>query len=591
MRANQTRAILTTLALAAAAPAVRATPIQAADYGVAPGKPFTAEDVARLLQAVRQAPPPATLRFAPGVYDIGPDQCQLRTWFISNHDQQNPKRVFLPLEGLTNLTLEAPGTCFNLRGRIIAVGVWDSADIRLQGFTVDYETPTIAQATFTAVDPAARTVTFTLLPEVNPSLGGSTLRFSGPDFHAAPGGGILFEPDGRIAYRTADLAFNLRRVTRNADGSYTAADCAHRAFRPGQHLALRLWERPAPAIVLSDSRNLSLRDLTIHYADGMGLLGQNTDSITLERLRVIPNAAKGRRFSTQADATHFSGCSGHILCQACTFEGMMDDAINVHGTYLLVQRRVDDHTLDCAYRHPQAYGMSWGAPGETVAFVRAHTMEPLAVNATLARVDPLDAPTVRAGAKRLRLTFRDPLPPEVDPARGPLGAENLTRTPSVTFIGNRVANNRARGALFSTPKPVRCLNNLFDHTSGAAILLCGDCNGWYESGACADVLIQGNCFINPLTSIYQFTEAAISICPEIPDLPAQKRPFHRNICIEGNTFVTFDAPLVFAKSVDALTIRDNRLLRTHSYPPFHPNTAWLTLRACTNVRTTPPTEP
>lgn len=59
MRTNQTRAILTTLALAAAAPAVRATPIQAADYGVAPGKPFTAEDVARLLQAVRQAPPPA----------------------------------------------------------------------------------------------------------------------------------------------------------------------------------------------------------------------------------------------------------------------------------------------------------------------------------------------------------------------------------------------------------------------------------------------------------------------------------------------------------------------------------------------------
>ena len=30
----------------------------------------------------------------------------------------------------------------------------------------------------------------------------------------------------------------------------------------------------------------------------------------------------------------------------------------------------------------------------------------------------------------------------------------------------------------------------FDHTSGTAILLCGDCNGWYETGACREVIIR-----------------------------------------------------------------------------------------------------
>ncbi len=582
---------LTRLARAAAAAAGEAATFEAADYGIAPGRAFKAGDVARLLEDVRRSPGPNTVRFAPGVYDVGPEQCQERTWFISNHDQWNPKRVFLPLEGMEGLTVEAGGAFLNLRGRIIAVGVWDSAGVCVEGLTVDYEAPPIAQATFTAVDPKAKTVTFTLLGESKPVLEGTKLVFTGPDFRGSAGGGILFEPDGRIAYRTADTGFNLGKVTRNADGSYTAADCAHRAFRPGQRMALRNWGRPAPGFVLSDSRDVTLRDVTIHYADGMGVLGQNTEDIALERVRVVPNFAKGRFFSTQADATHFSGCSGRIRCEAGEFVGMMDDAINVHGTYLLVQRRVDARTLECAYMHGQSYGMEWGAKGEAVAFVRARTMERVpGAEAVLERVEPLDAETVRAGAKRLRLVFRDPRPPEVDPAKGKFGAENLTRTPSVDFVGNRVADNRARGALFSTPKPVRCLNNLFDHTSGSAILLCGDCNGWYETGACADVLIKGNVFVNALTSTYQFTEAVVSVCPEIPDLAAQKRRFHGNIRIEGNTFVAFDAPLVFAKSVDGLTIRGNRLVRSADYAPYHWNKTWLTLRGCDNVEAEPPVE-
>ncbi len=564
---------------------------RAADYGVAPGKAFQASDVARLLEALRKAEGPSTLRLEPGVYDIGPGQCQTRTWFISNHDQTNPRLVFLPLEDVRGLTVEAEGVFLNLRGRILALGVWDSAEVTVDGLTVDYETPPLTQATLTAVDPKAKTVTFTLPPEANPTLEGTRLVFAGPGFRAAPGGGILFEADGRIAYRTADIGFNLGRVTRNADGSYTAADCANPAFRPGQRMALRTWERPAPGIVLSDSRDVTLREVTIHYADGMGVLGQNTENITLERVRVVPNRAKGRFFSTQADATHFSGCSGHIRCEAGEFAGMMDDAINVHGTYLRVQRRVDDRTLECAYMHGQSYGMEWGAKGEAVTFVRSRTMERIAgSDNVLETVTPLDAETVRAGAKRLRLTFRDPLPSTIDPAKEKLGIENLTRTPSVDFIGNRIADNRARGALFSTPKPVRCLNNLFDHTSGSAILLCGDCNGWYETGACTDVLIQGNIFVNALTSPYQFTEAVVSICPEIPDLAGQTVRLHSNIRIVGNTFVAFDAPLVFAKSVDGLVVRGNRLVRGTDYAPYHWNKEWLTLRGCDNVKAEPPTE-
>lgn len=559
---------------------------QAKDYGIAPGKSFSAADVARLLDDVKAAGTGEahTVRFAPGTYDIGHEQCQARTWFISNHDQDNPKRVFLPVEGLKGVTVEAEGAFFNLRGRIIPVGIWDSEDVTLAGLTVDYETPPLTQIDFTAVDAAAKTVTFRPIAGTQAELEGTRLVFKGPGFRHSPGYGILFEADGTIAYRTSDCGFNLGQVTAHADGTYTAANCAHRAFKPGQHMALRGWARPAPGIVISDSKRVALVAVTIHYADGMGVIAQSSEDLTLDRLRVVPNKAKGRFFSTQADATHFSGCKGRIVSINGEYAGMMDDAINVHGTYLRVQRRVDDRTLECAYMHGQSYGFTWGAKGDAVTFVRSRPMERIeGSDNALEAIEPLDKPDVRQGAKRFRLTFARPLPAAIDPAQGALGIENLTWTPSVDFVNNRVADNRARGALFSTPKPVRCEGNVFDHVSGNAILLCGDCNGWYETGACTDVLIRNNAFINCLTSPFQFTEAVVSICPEIPELDKQRRPLHSNVRIEGNVFVGFDRPLVFAKSVDGLTVRGNTFVKSAAYAPFHWHKEWLILRNCANV--------
>lgn len=140
------------------------------------------------------------------------------------------------------------------------------------------------------------------------------------------------------------------------------------------------------------------------------------------------------------------------------------------------------------------------------------------------------------------------------------------------FADNVIRNNRARGALFSTPRRTVVEDNLFDHTSGTAILLCGDCNGWYETGACRDVTIRRNRFVNALTSMYQFTNAVISIYPEIPDLPGQKQYFHSGIVIEDNEFDTFDMPILYAKSVDGLVFRRNVVRQNSDYGQMHWNT-------------------
>ena len=567
--------------------------LEAEAYGVAPGRAFSATEVRRLLEDAKAASAEGgcAIVFAPGRYAIGPSQCQERLWFVSNHDQDNPKRVFLPLEGLERVSIRGEGAWFDLEGRIIPVGVWDCAEVTLSGLTVDYVTPPITQIELLAVDAQAKTVTFRPIAGTQATLEGRRLVFSGPDFRLSPWGGILFEADGHVAYRTGDTPFPLGDVSANGDGSFTAHGCAHPAFKAGQHMALRGWERPAPGIAISDSRDIRLENLTIHYADGMGVLAQASENLALRGVKVVPNRAKGRFFSTQADATHFSGCKGRIVSEGGEYVGMMDDAINVHGTYLRVERVLDERTVEAAYMHPQSYGFTWGAPGDAVDFVRSRTMERVeGADNTLVSIAPLDKPSVRAGAKRFRLAFAKALPEAVRDGKTPLGLENLTWTPEVRFTENRIADNRARGALFSTPKPVLCARNVFDHTSGCAVLLCGDCNGWYETGACTDVRIEDNRFVNALTSEYQFTEAVVSICPEIPDLAGQTRPFHRNIRICGNRFETFDRPLVYAKSVDGLIVKGNAVVRNRDFPPFHRNRNWLTLRRCGRLESEPPEE-
>ncbi len=547
-----------------------------ADYGVKPGrKADTTAPLARALEKIARATGKSdvTLRLEPGVYHFYPEKAARKTYFISNHDQTDPKIVGIDLDGWSGLTIEGPGAELIFHGRMLPIAMVGCADCRLEGVSIDFADPQIFQVTIVEAD--GNGTTFrpdTETTESRPAVD-SRGRFTvkGRGWELAPRSGIAFEPSTRhIVYRSSDIGAPLDSVVTLPGGDYRAPRWRNAALRPGVKVALRSWARPHPGIFLAGCRSTILKDVTVHYAEGMGLLAQLCDGVTLDGFRVALRGDDDPRFfTTQADATHFSGCKGEITSVGGLYEGMMDDAINVHGTYLKVVERPDERTLIGRYMHGQSYGFLWGEPGDTVQFVTSPTMDLTGSPAVIAAIEPYDTPAI-AGAKLMKVTFTEPLDSTISPANS-CGMENLTWTPSVTFSGNTIRNNRARGSLFSTPRRVTVTDNLFDHTSGSAILLCGDCNGWYETGACRDVTIRSNRFINALTSLFQFTEAVISIYPEIPDLKGQRGYFHSGIVIEDNDFEAFDAPLLYAKSVDGLTFRGNRSTATGAFPPFHRN--------------------
>ncbi|MDE7388559.1 MAG: alpha-1,3-galactosidase B [Muribaculaceae bacterium] len=509
-----------------------------------------------------------TLRFAPGVYNFHPKGASRAELHISNHDQDNPKSVAFLIQNRDSVTIDGAGADFMFHGRMLPVAVIGSAGVELRGFSIDFAKPHITQVEVLEVSPSEG-ITFRTEPWVD-AVVSRTGAFSarGEGWTVSPRSGIAFDGSTRhVVYRTSDLWCPLDSVVRVSADTYRAPRWTDSRLTPGTRVALRGWGRPTPGIFLSECVNPRLTGVSVHYAEGMGLLAQLCDSVTLSGFNVcLRSESDPRYFTTQADATHFSGCKGLISSVGGLYEGMMDDAINVHGTYLKVIGRVDSRTVRASYMHQQSYGFPWGEPGDSVQILSAPSMQTLPGVCRIESVTALDTPV-----KTWEIRFTDDLPAEVGASDTPFGLENLSWTPEVVFADNVVRNNRARGALFSTPRPTLVERNLFDHTSGTAILLCGDCMGWYETGACRSVTIRGNRFINALTNQFQFTEAVISIYPEIHRLDPRGDYFHSGITIEDNDFATFDAPILYAKSVRGLAFRGNRITPTADFAPFHPN--------------------
>jgi hypothetical protein len=535
-----------------------------ADFGL---RPDADEDQSGALRAAIQAlreSPGSTLKLVKGTYHFRHSGAIKRHFHISNHDQPKWHPVSIPLVDLRGGTIDGQGSLFLFHGEVLPVLVMDSENITLRGIGIDYAIPHHSQGCLTKVDPEAYEVEVDAAKYPH-EVGNGWLVFKGDGWKAGAGkGGIVFDGKTReIVAGTSDYSFG-GKLTELSHGHYRVErNLAASGIKAGDVLTFRQGGRPHPAVTLYRAKNTSLIDCPIHSSHGMGLLAQRSENIRVSGGGVFPRKETGRYFSTVADATHYSNCKGVILSENGLYEGMMDDAINVHATCLRIEDKPDARTLRCRYVHGQSIGFETFLPGETLRFIQAKWLTPR---------DPRKVKAVRKLSEtEVLITLGADIP--ADLGKGD-AVENADWFPEVIFRGNTVRHNRARGTLFTTPRRVLVENNIFDTIAGSAILLAGDANGWYESGACHDTLIRGNTFRNNLTSRFQFTEAIISIYPEVPDLAGQKERYHRRVRIEDNTFETFDVPLVFAMSTDGLSFTGNRITYNDRYPawnkpPFH----------------------
>jgi hypothetical protein len=554
----------------------QAVTIKISDYGLNPGSKANA--IPAIIKALEDCKkhPNAILIFEKGRYDFWPDSTFTKEYFESNTTNDDPKNLAILLEGCKGLTLEGSGSDFIFHGAIQPITVDNSEKITIQNVNIDWDIPLTAQGKIVAVSPVNidLEIDTTQFPY---EITNGKLIFVGENWKAESRWFMEYESETyRIAAGTGDAGcvrgdWSKYSVEELSPGTVRMKGEFTRTPDVGNYLIMRHSKRDHAGIFILESSNVSLENVNIYHCAGLGVLSQFSRNLNYNNVKFIPNAAKNRYLSGHDDGFQVSNCAGQVTITNCEFGGLMDDPINVHGTSVKIIEKLSDQKLKCRFMHEQSTGMTWGHLNDTIGFLENESMQTL-VKGTLKGFEKLNR-------DEFIVEFNAPIPTEI--ADGD-ALENLSWSPSVVIQNCKFGSCRARGLLVSTPGKVLIDSNEFE-SSGSAILIAGDANGWYESGAVTDVTISNNTFKDAcMSSMYQFCEGIISVYPIIPAVDSLK-PYHRNITIERNTFHTFDYPVLYALSVDGIRFNQNKIIRSHLYEPFHYRKHCLTFEACLNV--------
>lgn len=548
--------------------------VQAADFGIIPGSDKDAGPALRTLLAKLRGIKDVTVILRPGSYNLSQRHSVRRDWPQSNTDVLPLRNYAVILEDLEGVTLKSEKALFNCTGTFTPFAVVHCQRVTIDGIHIDWPRPPMSQAEILSSN--GKTAVIRPHPETPLTVRNGQLAVvngTNPDAPASGGWGgwgiwamMEWDPNtGCPAYQRGDMGGAPTDVVALDDGTFrvTAA-----GFKTGNVMLLRHDPRSHCGMLVHRSAHIRIQRTYLYACCGLGYLLQHSKHITLVDTHAIPRPESGRLFSGHDDGFQISGCGGKVVIHGCTFAGLMDDPINVHGTYLDVTRRVDARTLEVRFAQVQSQNQPWADAGDIVTFSNRSNL----LRKGEAQVTSWQLTSTGTG----RIHFDRDLPQDIGPG---WVTENMTMSPEVEIRDCKFLGNRARGLLVTTPRRVVIEKSLF-RSSGSAILINGDCNGWFESGTVTDVLIRGNRFEDCLLASYQFCDGVISIIPTNAHIDG---PVHRGIRIEGNTFVMFDAPLLYARATADLRFTGNHIERVTNYKPWHGRKSALTLENCSGV--------
>jgi len=532
--------------------------------------------------------------FPKGIYHFYPTYAPDFYCAITNNDN-GLKRTPFPLFNFSDFHIDGGKSEFIFHGKILPFIIEESSNLTLSDFSIDWETPFFAQGT--VIDNNETTKTFDLMMET-PYLVEDNSIFLTTEKERSP----FTEKFGSRFFRQEKLnqmlgqniiwdrttgapIYDHQKYSGFGRSSFFEAKEIKKGVVRLKALYERLppkgsvfiskgeylFNRQSPAFRVFKSDRLLFKNVNVHHAGAMGLIAERSADITLDNFNVVLREGTERVVTTTADATHFCNCRGQITIKNCTFENMLDDATNIHGTYARVKKVLNDNQIAYETYHPHQKDYLFSEVGDSVQIVDQKTLMPksgiLLVEDVKRVNDKISILTVNQSIKGLVEEFD--------------GIDNLTWYPSAVIENNIVRNNRARGFLISTTRKVEVRNNYFS-SQMAAMLMTGDLNLWNESGPCDSLIIENNTFVDNVHGGNK--QAVLQITPEqdLSDFKGESF-YSKNIIIRNNTFQTFDAPILVAKSVDGLIFQGNNVIQTDTYKPLFPNEPNLKIRNCRDL--------
>ncbi|MBO4230006.1 MAG: alpha-1,3-galactosidase B [Clostridia bacterium] len=524
-----------------------------------------------LAELFRSNPADCEFVFAPGDYRL--TGWQQRPLSLSNTVSLPVRNLGIVLENMKNIRIKGSGARLFCEGRMQPLTLLGCENISVEDFAIDWKKPMVAEGIVTAFSDSS--VDLFIDPDVFPhTFEDGKLLFDIGGYSSEICGIMQFDANTRTVRRTTGDDFDLGAVLEALGDHVYRFAASHPDTAVGNIVVLRHNEREHAGIFAEKSRNLTFERIDFYSCGGLGCLCQFCDTLIFREVNFLPNRAAGRTVvSGRDDGMHITCCKGTVTVEGCSFLGLMDDPINVHSCCVPAAEWLDEKTVRCRYGHRDAHGFeSWAEPGDEIVFIDRKCLAQLGTARAVS--------FLREDDKTFVLTLDQAVPDAI--RAGNIAVDNISNTASFVCENNRLGSCRARGVLISTPKPVVIRNNWFE-SSGSAILVAGDANGWFESGECHDVEIEGNIFTDScLSSMYQFCEGVISVCPVVPK-PETDKPFHKNIRIHDNVFDSPDVPVLYGFSCDGLRFENNRIFKSPRAEKWHPGKAMIRLEYCRNA--------
>jgi len=519
------------------------------------------------------------LVFEDAVYKFLPEQAFSKYVKVSNNDNGD-KKIAFPILDCYNVVIEGSNTVFLMHGNLVPFLIENTDNVLISGINIAYDKPFTFEGLVVGNNEEDRSFDLKVSKENDYKIIDGELFYVGYDWEMGLGENIVFNTKTkRPHYYTSKYEHNYH------EGHLTASEIEPGLVRFSEIHAQNvpplgsIWvdkgphgkNRLIPGFRIYNSKNIEINNVNVYAAGAMALIAEKCENIYLNAFNVKLPDGSSRMISASADATHFVNCKGDVIMEHCIFQNMLDDATNVHGTYMVVSKIIDDNAVELKFKHFQQEGFDFANPGDSVRFIDRNTLLPV-FKSVVKSINHINESIYV-------LTVSDDLNENVNLESA---VENVSWMPSFKMKNCEVKQNRARSILISTSKNVVVDSNYFSSMM-AGVRICGDANYWFESGPVSGVTISNNTF-EELGIGGHNPQAILQIDPVIKKDFRKEGYYHKNIVFENNLIKTFDPHIIYALSVDGLIIRNNKIVQTKAYAQIFSDLCQIDIQNCINVQ-------
>lgn len=473
-------------------------------------------------------------------YDIYPDDCicvENDVYFSYTKAVVNSMPVAFFLKDLANVTLDFQGATIVLHGRITPFIIDNCKNVKLKNLKLDYDRPFYTQAHVLECDTKHMKVRIDdgfryrvdgegylyavsdtwekklnvgdcllwLFDRTGEKEYPIILSLFGPEIFpwenpAMPVGKILVEEDGDCLIFKGDFPGSWN--TNNGNNSLVFT---HEA-------------RDKCSVIALNSENIYVEDFILIHGAAYAIMAMNCKNMYFDNFSMSMNYnGNGRLVTNNADAIHFFNCKGDFVLKNSYMDGMLDDTVNIHNSYLKIFDIGGDKlvckfvgkaiTLDCPVF----------VAGDSISVLRGRTQEKKGEYV-------IQSVSLDYENSQFVFTLDREISSEVEV--GDI-IENLSGHP--TILLDNCEFGRFRGTMRLQSRNHTVVRNCKFNNKGVSIIFTGDTVYWYESGPVNDFLMEGCSFPHTNFGI------RLGIFGDV-EYTEKEKYYHRNITVRNCHF-------------------------------------------------------